>query len=599
MKRGFESVIKSADVDKLRAEFDRRRAAASQALDFKAKEWEAQNALLQKLSEFVTDVGYSRVSVPPDQPGYKNMTYAEKSIERYEYDGLTPAFVELCGSFKIEGEARDALAKRYTEAMRPPSPPAQTAQESAALASQREQRAEQSKKLSSAGAAMTKAASGDVGTAKQKLDRAYSEGAGRGDVKGPGGELKLSDRALGLGHAGPNPGAEDYGAVNSLHTQAVPGLGKAALKPELYQEDPRYSLDRQLKTAFSQRMKDNPITKTLVLPTLERGGNNLRFDIRTIHDDSGLKTAWAVHRDAAPGRPQEVVFNMDFINQDIAQRNALHKGQSGWPVAPIEPGKPLSEAQSKLVVDDFMPVAAHELTHARNYSDLHARGIQQPPYVLDTEVEAFRVEAMTIEAERRKNPAYLKEPTALDKDLSNIAAADASARRRGDPRSFADFVRSYGYPELNTAGKDPDELRTIGSLSARIKADCALNLASPRCEEGLGIVQNVLNSADDRLRLQKSRRELVRGPNRVDDANTIRYYLNRSSEELGADPQTILATADYYRKNNEHLLQVGSRILAEPSPTQAPAAAPTAGKGQSGVDDLGLDASAPAAGSGS
>ena len=126
-----------------------------------------------------------------------------------------------------------------------------------------------------------------------------------------------------------------------------------------------------------------------------------------------------------------------------------------------------------------------------------------------------------------------------------------------------------------------------------------MNLASPRCEEGLGIVQNVLNSADDRLRLQKSRRELVRGPNRVDDANTIRYYLNRSSEELGADPQTILATADYYRKNNEHLLQVGSRILAEPSPTQAPAAAPTAGKGQSGVDDLGLDASAPAAGSGS
>lgn len=218
--------------------------------------------------------------------------------------------------------------------------------------------------------------------------------------------------------------------------------------PKLVHADP-LSYDKQLHAAMTARLKRNPVANEFAAPLLEAQGGVI-IDIRGEAEYPAIKEAWANYsRDK-----KTFVLNREAVNADFQELNSQHAGDPSWkPVAAIVPGRPLDPRQVDLIDDRYMPIIAHEVGgHARNYKEL-AQILGAPaPNVRETEIDALWLEAMTVAAERKANPGYLKDEAPYAVAAGGLVTKYWEAKQRQDSSVFRDFIDGVpGYHKIASA----------------------------------------------------------------------------------------------------------------------------------------------------
>lgn len=260
------------------------------------------------------------------------------------------------------------------------------------------------------------------------------------------------------------------------------------MMPKLARVDPLF-YDRQLHAAMIVRLKRNPVANEFAAPLLEAQGA-VTIDIRGEADYPAIKEAWANYsRDG-----KTFVLNRDAVNADFQELNSQHAGDPSWkPIAPIASGQPLDPRQVALMADRYMPIVVHEVGgHARNYKEL-AQILGAPaPNVRETEIDALWLEAMTVAAERKINPGYLKDEAPYAVAAGGLVTKYWEAKQRQDPGVFRDFIDGVpGYHKIASAF-DQGKAAAMPAVAAYYKQDLQrLNV------EDLEIVGNSLPSDEE------------------------------------------------------------------------------------------------------
>lgn len=238
--------------------------------------------------------------------------------------------------------------------------------------------------------------------------------------------------------------------------------GALALRPPaIAQRPPAASGDEALRAAMLARLKRNPVAAEFAVPVLEEK-DGVRIVLRSEADDASLKSAWATYKRDS----RTLVLNRDAIASDLG-----------------------GAADAAALADRYLPVLVHELGgHARHYLQL-ARILGAPaPNARETEIDALRLEAMTVAAERKTNPAYLRDDTEYAKTESALVDEYWKSKERRDPSLFADFVSAVpGYKKIPLAAAGPVADYYRGDEKALQDADRRLIGDEPPDDEaGLG-----------------------------------------------------------------------------------------------------------------
>lgn len=552
LKQEVEGVIQEARVHELWTEFKEQVQAAKKAdpEKFNQEEWQKEYRILEEMSDFSVkfETAKQQLNAGPPQDKESALDLQDK------LDDVKLALSGLCKKLQIADFA--AVKEKYRQALGVAAPPPMTPEQAAKSQQQKEHLDRVGSNVAKSGAQaadIKNLAGSNAGGANSEFDKLYH---GAGDA--PPGAADPGSDAVKLdykpGAAGKNPSAQDFGFPKSLHTGPIPGGSD--------QIDVKYPYDRQLRGAITDEMAKNPVTKELIMPVLKEG----KVKIAVRGEKEGMSPdAWGVFH----AREKEFVLNRDNINQDIAELN--RKGGKGWKaVEPIVPDKPLTGEQKQFIAQRYKPMIAHELTHA-----LHDRDVEKilgPGHhvnVKDTERLAFQVEAMTIAAERRRDPGYLKEDASFSRDETKLADVYEQAKKRGDPKqSFSDYVDRLGYKGITVADKNGPELRQLGALSDKVQGDCKADMRSQRCSEGLDTVQNVL-SVEGQRSLRHERVKLLDQPDCEDCQRNVLVWVDVAKVRLGDMPKTTETVGTYFREEDRRMVKLDDRIFGPPPEEKA------------------------------
>ena len=267
--------------------------------------------------------------------------------------------------------------------------------------------------------------------------------------------------------------AQAFRAEEEWASAAVEGARSAlAARPAAFpQKASPGSMEEALQAAVLSRMKRNPVAAEFAAPILEEK-DAVAFVLRSEADDASLKGAWATYK----RNTRTVLLNRDAIASDL--------GES------LDRGGP-TPRQLERLADRYLPVFVHELGgHARHYEQL-ARILGAPaPNARETETNALRLEAMTVAAERKTNPNYLRDRNEYARTESDLVDKYWESKEQRDPAVFSDFVTAVpGYRKIPPADAGSpvadyyrDDEKSILAADRRLIGD-----EPPDDEAGLGL----------------------------------------------------------------------------------------------------------------
>ena len=218
--------------------------------------------------------------------------------------------------------------------------------------------------------------------------------------------------------------------------------------------------EEALKAAVLARMERNPVAAELAAPVLREPGR-VTLVVRGEKEDGSLGGAWATYK-----RDRRLlVLNRNAINEDLDALGARR------PCEPLIAGRALSARQREALAERYLPVFAHELGgHARHYNELAAILLAAAPNVRETEIDALFLEAMTTAAERKRDPAYLRDDTAYASGESKLVDKYWESKEKSDPEVFREFVsQAPAYAALRSA-RDADP-KAQGPVAAYYRDD--------------------------------------------------------------------------------------------------------------------------------
>lgn len=194
-----------------------------------------------------------------------------------------------------------------------------------------------------------------------------------------------------------------------------------------------YDESAALREAFRTAARSNPVAAEFAVPLLD----SVAFQLKTEAQEPKLHGVIANYtRDASI-----MTLNRDAIAEAIP----------GFPAS----GAP-APAQLLALADRFLPVIVHEIGgHARHYRDLaHLLG-HPGPNVIETEVYALWLEAMTTASRRKTDPSYLRGSTSYEQGESRLVDNYWEAKHKNDPAVFRAYVAATpGYSQLPAATGD-------------------------------------------------------------------------------------------------------------------------------------------------